>query len=1222
MRKFLPLAILLQSLSLLTYAQNKVKPDVIYGKLERISAPVKNYESFTKTEPGIFKSEVLNEKNVEHVFKYQDNKLHEDPALQKSRQPNTPQSGVTGQSGDFGLNESTVIKSWDGNNSSQVSPLDPTMGAGPNHIVQLVNTSGGSNLKIWDKSGTVLLNTVLLKNIHGIAGAAGDPIVQYDKLADRWLLSEFTSTVPYKLVILVSKTNDPTGQYYVYSFSFGVNFLDYPKYSVWPNAYYATANIFPNLGAYAGSTIMAFNRAKMLAGDPTAELIKFDINDASSKYYSNSPVTYQAGTAPAANAPGMFTYLSPDEWTAAVDVDSVGIITLSPDFVTPASSSYSFTGLPTAAYNAQVGVAAPQPGTALTLQTLDQRIMNQPVYRDFGTYKSIYIAQTVGIPTPTRAAIRWYELRNTGSGYSIYQQGTFSPDNAFRYMPSISVNGKAEIAIAYMTSSSTVFPSLKFAGRKPTDPLGTLTAYEETTIIDGKVSQVLNNRAGDYSQLQVDPVDDTTFWFTGHYHASPNIFGGYSRIANLDLAEPLPWDAKMISINNPVNGAAFCSSTVVPNITFKNSGLNTITSLTITAKIDNNPAVVNSWSGSLPLGSTATLDLASLTALPGTHTLTVYTSLPNGNADMVPANDTAKITFTVLSPLLGPIVEGFESPTFPPIGWRVLNPNAGSITWQRSTAASKSGIASAWINLWNYTTVGHLDYLVSPILDAIDFDTVQVSFERAYRKYNASTTTFNDTLLIQISTDCGTTFPITAWKKGGVDLTTNPTTTTASYTPVAADWLNEKVDLKPFLPAGTTSFTVSFTTKNGFGQNLFLDNVNINVSKLRRRDATISKIIDPFIRLCGRTVTPLVEFGNKGIDTLKKVKLVYTVNNVLTDSVIWTGNLASGQFLTQAFKSLTLPAAGNYVFKFYTSRPNDSTDQYTANDTLSVSVTVFDPIPGPVKEGFEQTTFPPANWAINSSNNKYKWERTTLASSEGVASAWIRNRVYNGSGAKDELYAPLIQLSNVDSVFLVFDVAHVTARYPGSTAVPLDTLEVLLTKDCGKTFTSVYKKWGEDLQTVNDPNFPVTYPPADTIGFVPKTRNQWRTDSVNITPLTGANGSFQLVFRNINNNGNNIFLDNINIRPLTLPAKLKRQGYMISPNPSEGWVYVRHYLHPTDLRGLQVINSNGQTIWQQQYTGNALSNIPVDINRFPAGIYTFRLIYTNKVIVERVVKAK
>jgi hypothetical protein len=1217
MRKFLPIAILLQSIVLLSNAQTQVKNfETIVGKLEKVTAPVKSYESFSRTQTGIYKQEILNEKNVENVGTNY-GPFQDDPLVQRS---------LTRQSGDLAPFESTVIRGWEGGNSTQVSPPDPSVAAGPNHVVQLVNAGGGSNLNIWNKTGTQLVTNVLLSSLHSVAGAGGDPVVLYDKIADRWFLSEFTSTNPYKLVILISKTNDPTGQYYVYSYSFGVDFPDYPKYSVWPNAYYCSTNNFPNLGNYSGSSIIAFDRVKMLAGDATASLVKFNLGSGTnSTYYNMSVTTYQGGTAPGASDAGMFTYIAPDEFTSVTtDVDSVGIIFFNPNFATPSSSSFTIQGLVASPYNAQVGAAISQPGTTATLQSLDRRVMNQPVYRDFGTHKSIFMCHTVGV-TGNIAAIRWYELRNTGAGYTIYQEGTYSPDNTHRFMPSISVNKKGEMAIAYQVSSgiNNVFPGLRFAGRQATDPLGTLNSYEETTIVNGTVSHTANNRAGDYSHLQVDPVDDTTFWFTGQYHKIPDIWGGYTRVAQLDLALPLPWDARTVSINSPANNNAFCSNIITPNVTIKNSGLNTITNLTVFAQIDNGTPVANAWTGSLALGASATLNLSTLTTTGGPHTLKVYTSNPNGNADQVPANDTVQINFIVLVPQAGPIVEGFESITFPPsTGWRVVNPNAGSLTWERTTLGAKSGVASTRINFWNYTTTGHQDFLLSPIIDAVNFDTAQITFDRAYRKYNTSTTSFNDTLAIQISTDCGVTFPLTVWQKGGATLATNPTTTTANWVPVATDWLTETVDIRNLLPANTTSFTVSFTGKNGFGQNLYLDNINIKVTKALRRDVTLSKIIDPFARVCTRSFRPVFEYGNKGVDTLKSIKINYTLNGGAVQTRALTGlNLASGKFATDSFPSLSVTAAGTYTLKAYTSEPNGLNDQLTSNDTAVIVFTVFDPVNGPVKEGFESTAFPPANWAAFKSNATTSWERNTRSSTEGTASAWMRNRILDGKGAKDELYSPLIQISNVDSVFVLFDVAHVAAKYPGSTGVNLDSLEVLLTKDCGKTFTSIYRKWGEDLQTTG-PNFPGIYPATDLIGFVPQNRGQWRTDSINISSLTGSTGLFQLIFRNVNNFGNNTFLDNININPVTLPAKLKQQGYMISPNPSEGVVFIQHYLRPIDLRGIDIVNSNGQTIWQKAYNGNALSFIPIDLTRHAAGVYTVRLRYSNKVVAQRVIKVR
>jgi hypothetical protein len=362
------------------------------------------------------------------------------------------------------------------------------------------------------------------------------------------------------------------------------------------------------------------------------------------------------------------------------------------------------------------------------------------------------------------------------------------------------------------------------------------------------------------------------------------------------------------------------------------------------------------------------------------------------------------------------------------------------------------------------------------------------------------------------------------------------------------------------------------------------------------------------------------EIANRGLDTLRTVKVNYTLNGGAVVTQIRNNlSVPRGGVFNDTFPSLQLNSPGNYVLKAYTSEPNNAADLYLPNDTLSFTFTVFDPVTGPVKEGFEGTAFPPVNWSAVRSNPTFSWERNTRGSAAGAASAWMRNKVLNTNGAKDELYSPLIQISNADSVFVTFDVAHVAARYPGSTHINLDSLEVFFTKDCGKTLTSVYKKWGEDLQTTG-PNFPIVYSATDSIGFVPQNNTQWRKDSINISNLAGANGTFQIVFRNSNNFGNNTFLDNININTITLPAKLKKNGYLILPNPSRGMVYVQHYLPPVDLRGIVIVNAAGQTIWQQEFSGGASSLIPVNLLNQAAGVYTLRLRYNNKVISQRIVK--
>ena len=343
------------------------------------------------------------------------------------------------------------------------------------------------------------------------------------------------------------------------------------------------------------------------------------------------------------------------------------------------------------------------------------------------------------------------------------------------------------------------------------------------------------------------------------------------------------------------------------------------------------------------------------------------------------------------------------------------------------------------------------------------------------------------------------------------------------------------------------------------------------------------------------------------------------------DSISWTGSLPNGGSALINFatynKTITFATGGNYQFISYTKDPNGSTDENNLNDTTKIGLTIFDPQPDPVKEGFEQPTFPPANWSVASSGSGYTWERSVRAANEKTASATIRNYRFNSNGRKDDLYSPLVQIGSPDSVYLKFDVAHATAQYPGSTGTPLDTLEILLTSDCGKTFRSVYKKWGEDLTTVNK-NFPQVYPTNDTVGFYPNSASQWRREWVDISKFVGANSKFQFVFRSSSNKGNNTFLDNIDISTITLPARLKQAGYMITPNPFEGSFVIRHLLPPANLRGLQVINSIGETVVSRTFNGNASNYIPVDLSRYSNGSYQVKLVYDNKVITERIIKRR
>lgn len=651
------------------------KIEVSEGRLAGVSKAVRDLPDMQAPPPTNFRK-LMSEKNTEEesvVKVYSNGEIPGgDPVLQRRRS-----NEAARENDPLGMNESTVINMWDGVNAPGVSPTDPCMAAGPNHIMQMVNGNVGSQIggfmRIWDKNGTALTGNIFMQTLSGKPGL-GDCVPVYDRIADRWVITEMPNpnlAAPYSIVIMVSQTNDPTGTWYIYSFSVTNQFPDYPKYSLWSNAYYGTGNNYLNAASYSGSSIWALERSKMLTGDITAKLINVTLTDPDSKFFTIAPVTYQAGTPPGANDPGLFMYISADEFSAsATDVDSIGIISFLPDFNTPAASVITRTSMPVAPFQANVcaatrGRCIPQPGTTVALEALHWKLMHHLVWRNFGTHKSIVASQTVNAGGGI-AGVRWYEFRDVGSGFGVHQQGTYSPDLNHRWMPSISINGKGEIAIAYMVSNGTnIYPGIRFAGRKSTDPLGVLLTYDETTAFDGTASQTTNNRSGDYNDLSVDPVNDSTFWFTSQYYGLPSLFGGYTKILHIDLAEPKNLDARLLSIVSPPNGNASCSNTIVPVVNLKNSGLLTLTSLTFNVKIDNNAPVASTWTGSLPFGSTILVTLPAITTTGGAHTLTIYSSNPNGSPDETPVNDTAKSSFIVLVPQASPITEGFESAAFP-----------------------------------------------------------------------------------------------------------------------------------------------------------------------------------------------------------------------------------------------------------------------------------------------------------------------------------------------------------------------------------------------------------------------------------------------------------------------------------------------------------------------------------------------------------------------------
>lgn len=433
----------------------------------------------------------------------------------------------------------TLVADFDGIPATGFVPPDTVGAVGPDHYIQMVNSA----FAIYDKQGNLLAGPSPINSLwSGFGGPCqtqnhGDPIVRYDHLADRWLISQFA--VPGNDLhecIAISRTGDPVGGgWFLYAFptvdtaNGNPVFPDYPKIGVWPDGYYmGTQRGFPN----SGLDVWVFERDKMLNGQP-ARVVQFAVS-APSLFLMPSDLD---GPAPPAGTPNFFARQVDGERFGGGD--RVEIFAFSVDWNNPAASTFTqVASLPTAPFDSVLctadllGACVPQPGVPQKLETLTSWPMWRLQYRNFGSHETLVFNHTIDVDRRDHAGIRWYELRRPPAGnWTIAQQGDQAPDETHRWMGSLAMNRNGTMALGYSVSSEAVFPGIRYASRLAGDPPGTM-AQGEVTLVTGAGAQTTDfRRWGNYSSMDVDPVDDCTFWYTTEYYDATTAAGWKTRIS-------------------------------------------------------------------------------------------------------------------------------------------------------------------------------------------------------------------------------------------------------------------------------------------------------------------------------------------------------------------------------------------------------------------------------------------------------------------------------------------------------------------------------------------------------------------------------------------------------------------------------------------------------------------------------------------------------------------
>jgi hypothetical protein len=412
--------------------------------------------------------------------------------------------------------------------------------------MRAVGTSNTATSSSYDKNGTQLAGPAQINSLwRGFGGPCetdneGDPIVRYDHLADRWLVSQFAADKNMQC-IAISRGADPiTSGWFLYAFrtldaSGQPVTPDYPKIGVWPDGYYmSTQRGFPS----SGLDVWVFERERMLAGQPARQVrqVQFAVA-APSLVLQPSDLN---GPPPPASTPNFF--IRPVDGQRFGGQDRIEVYTFSVNWANPLASTLQLlTTLPTAAFDSVLcssdlmGACVPQKGTSARLETLTAWPMFRAQYRNFGTREVLLLNHTVDATGQDRAGIRWYELRrSSGGAWTIFQQGTHSPDSTHRWMGSMAMDAAGNIALGYSVAGPQRFPGIRLATRRPADPAGTLGA--EITVMNGGGSQLHPpSRWGDYGSMDVDPVRPCTFWYTTLYYKKTSSAGWQTRVAEVRM---------------------------------------------------------------------------------------------------------------------------------------------------------------------------------------------------------------------------------------------------------------------------------------------------------------------------------------------------------------------------------------------------------------------------------------------------------------------------------------------------------------------------------------------------------------------------------------------------------------------------------------------------------------------------------------------------------------
>lgn len=711
--------------------------------------------------------------------------------------------------------------------------------------------------------------------------------------------------------------------------------------------------------------------------------------------------------------------------------------------------------------------------------------------------------------------------------------------------------------------------------------------------------------------------------------------------ATLDGYDPnaavLAYDAAITTITSP--SGSTCNTTITPVVTLRNSGTTTLTSVTISYQVDGGTTVPFSWNGSLASLQTASVTLPSSTLAAGPHTISVTVFNPNNNTDQNLANNTGNSSFTILSPTPSaiPFYEGFIANTFPPTGWTVTNPN-NNATWARSTAAGGFGTStnSARIDQGSgsTSTTGQFDDLTTPYINFSSITSpASLAFDVAYAKYN---NTYFDSLVILVSSDCGATWS-RLYAKGGTQLATAPNTT-GTFVPTSTQWRRDSITLNQYVGQPFVQFR--FQSKSGYGNPLFIDNINIRGAVPLALDASVNTLTVPSPLLCNPTFNPTFTLTNYGQSDLSNVTIYYSIDNGLPTSYDWSGTLTNLQSQIVSLPTQTL-SNGNHSISIFSSNPNGSADGNNTNDTLRLSFSIGD---APVVELGNDTSMCGGTLSLSAvqSGAAYQWSTGSTGGSVLVTSSGTYQVTVTRSGCS-ATDSRTVVINTIPSASLgqdrsicgnsyTINAPQVTGTYLWSTSETSQTLTVTNSGNYRLTVTSTAGCTASD-----DINVTLNTIPTVTFELLDDTLCL-NTTAITLSggsPAGGAYSGSNVVQNSFTPNSTGVFsityaytdangcsgnaADNLVVDVCAGMNDLNNIAYRIYPNPFTNQLLIELNKQFSEDAIVKVVDVSGAVIASNVFKANS-TTLSFSTDSWSAGVYYITLQSNDDVSVRKVVK--